>query len=857
MTQQIDIGVEAKGADAAIKKVSDQAGNAADNLQEATRRANDLNDALKRVQATAERLKSVKSILSRELGHEVSDGDAGMFLSQFDRMRRGRGLGSQRLRAYNDFESWYLGHSGSFKNAGDAARHRRLVMSVGMQGTQYSQSYGAPTPPAPPGPPQPPSNTGGAVNRAGSMALSFTKGMLAVAGIESFMSMIAKGVGSASEEAIGIDTLKRRAGDVGESFGKLENEARSAAEGLGMTYTESARLAQEFVRTAGTLRGVSLQSALRTGYGMGRAFGIDPSEGVAFLSTMRRMGVGGDDHSNKRLALMIADAVQRGGYEGKADEILSAISDFTTTAARLTLSTPNVSGYASALTALTGSGAAGADPAGAAAILNAADSATRRGGGYGEASMNFLYAALNRANPGLDPVSAQAIMSGGLFGTTRQLFGRGTPLARFYGQHGLKIPGLSDVTTLSKEKSLLEQYYGNSPYALNAAQNLWGLQSPQQAALLWNMHPANLDASSSLLGRAGFDLSKLSASGISWVSKVAAANNVSDLTGIYQGVMSRHDVTDGEKDKLRGAYGSGNLDTLKLTLARVVGSHEQEQTEGEKTRKDLADIDNAITELGKKLLDPLNIIKDSIVYMAKMFGFSDSRSYVGSHFEGGNFVNGKYVPQHFVAGHFESKAAQSVKSAAAYAGGTSHGQLPHSWLDRFAANDAANNLPAGSTYRQIFKETGGRFNLDAFNKRSGAMGLAQVMPGTLAGLEKRFGRKLDPYSFQDSMLINRTVMHDMIGKYKDLRFAWAGYDGAGHPGDPKSWNAESRGYVDWMTGNTPVPGGAARSGHGNMHVAFHPATIHLADSKGNSLGRVDLTPFMPSGSLSGFGGAFH
>src|SRR6185437_6036231 len=111
------------------------------------------------------------------------------------------------------------------------------------------------------------------------------------------------------------------------------------------------------------------------------------------------------------------------------DDILKAVADFASQAARISLSTPNVGDYASYLASLMGTGLPGLDPAGSA--------------GIGQAGLNFSYAALMRGSRGItDPIMAEGLWEGGLFGTTAGVFGRNSALGQWYKAHGLALPGL-------------------------------------------------------------------------------------------------------------------------------------------------------------------------------------------------------------------------------------------------------------------------------------------------------------------------------------------------------------------------------------------------------------------------------
>lgn len=114
-------------------------------------------------------------------------------------------------------------------------------------------------------------------------------------------------------------------------------------------------------------------------------------------------------------------------------------------------------------------------------------------------------------------------------------------------------------------------------------------------------------------------------------------------------------------------------------------------------------------------------------------------------------------------------------------------------FDREAAlaeTDKALNLPDGFSAAQIQVESGGN---PKARSSAGAMGLAQVMPGTLAVISKRLGRELDPDNEKDAVDIHREVMRENLAKFKDPAKALMAYNGGWNP---DKWdNPETAAYV--------------------------------------------------------------
>jgi hypothetical protein len=118
------------------------------------------------------------------------------------------------------------------------------------------------------------------------------------------------------------------------------------------------------------------------------------------------------------------------------------------------------------------------------------------------------------------------------------------------------------------------------------------------------------------------------------------------------------------------------------------------------------------------------------------------------------------------------------------------------------------------------------------------MGLAQVMPSTLRSLEKRFGRKLDPFNQADAVLMQKEVMRENHARFGSWDDALRAYNGGW---DRSRWgNKETRGYVPAIHSKmergprvpTPMPDdalAAQRAGdqHMNIRGSFDPLAITL------------------------------
>ncbi len=633
MAQNIKIGVasDTSGATKGVEQLDRATEGLVGTLNTVERAADAVDKKLEKVLNTAKKvgdasakIAELQKTLGKALGAKISEPDARRFSENFEKVRTGGGFGSQRVRDFDDFGSWYNGHSSTFRSPQSAASHRSRIIARGMQGTEWANNNAPP-----PAPPPPPGNGRGfnhpAVARAGSSALGVGAKLLGIAGIATtisgIMGMVGQGVGYAADEGGTLDTLKRRFGGNGMSYRFLQQGTRGAAAGLGISYTDSAQYASTYAGAAGR-GGDDIGSSLRIAYGTSRGLGVDPGQGAEFFGSMSKLGVAKDDAGQRRLAALIADGIERGGFTAKADEVLRAVADYAGTAFRASLSTPNVGAYLSGLTSMT-SHVPGLDPAGAASIIGQANSAMTQGGAVGEASKNLAYAALA---PGYGPAIAEGLWAGGVFGTPDSVFGtagnrtmmgqwadstgQGTPTGSMSNLHGIR-------QMLSKQTAGMGRADGAMVRA-KSIQGFFGLNSIQDALALDQMdeNPEQLGGTQKLLSSVGVDMSRMTNfSGIADIAKLSGAKSLGDMWGTYQDVLGRSDVGQAQKDSLRGLYNSGDIDETRKTLAKILAIQGQAATPGSETRVALSDLKDTLTDVGGKLLDPLDKIREAVVGM--------------------------------------------------------------------------------------------------------------------------------------------------------------------------------------------------------------------------------------------------
>lgn len=632
-----EIEDQAKRASTALGQVVLQAGKAGEATKklerEHQRQARDpgarrgLADVDRRVESIArnsERLARLQSVLGRMYGRQFGRDDALSVVRGFEMNRRV----SPRLREFSDIVDFFDNTGRAFGSDRAAQRraeqYRRQVLNrsaiaggvvlpggMGGDGGEAAGSAAA-------------AGGGGggfqsAVSRGAARARAFAGGMLAIAGITSVMAMAGRGASMATEEAVGADTLKRTLGDVGVEFDKLRDELRAAGEGLGIASVEAVRLAQQFANVANANERADVAGNVRTAGGFARAHGIDPNAAVTFFAQMRHMGVTRpDDPGSRRLALMIADAVQRGGVTAKTDELLTAVANFTTQATRLTVTAPNVEGYLGAMASMTRSGRPGMDPGLAASIIGQADAAMRRGGAMGEASLNFTYAALARHDPTLSPLQAKTLWEQGLFGSARSAFGAGSA-ARSYADETGDFSVLprgdrsSGLTNFEKARQQFERSGYRGDMLIDAVQNHFGLQSRAQAMELLKMRSEDIGRSNALMRDIGMDPNQASASSALQVARIANAGGGALRGDILDSLLGRSDVSETQKESLRSLAAGDDTEELRRAMARIASGLGYEETDGSAIRASLTDLNNTLTRLGEPMLGAITAIRDGVV----------------------------------------------------------------------------------------------------------------------------------------------------------------------------------------------------------------------------------------------------
>lgn len=743
-------------------------------------------------------------------------------------------------------------------------------------------------------------------------------GGLGALGIGKLVGMATEKLDEAQSNAVAYDTLKRTLGDVNVSFDGLKSVLEGAAGNVRITFNETGRLAAQFAKL-GNLSAdqyKTLSGEVETGVGLSRAYGLDPSQGVAALGTLRGMRLTGNEQDSRKMGLLIGETIARSNAFAKADEVMDAIAGYATQQTRASLGA-NVAGYTGMYSALAGSRIPGLDAAGTAGLLSRVNSALSSGGAKGEASQ-FFSASIG-ARYGLDPFQMQLWREGGAFSTLNGTFGPGSMAHRF----GMRGPG-GDTTFLAASLGeLRRQYGGNQGMLLNATSNHLGINMTQAMALLAT-DPNQTGEMERRLKASGVNLTDLNAGGIGNLSKVLYGSDA-DRQGIASNLLGRQGqgaLSAEEARLLSATMKSGTADEQKDLLTRLVASRDQEESQGKDIRDSKNTLDNIKTAIADKLVPLVQEMRHGIMFIAgegKMSSADIQQKVLEADSKGRKqAIEGKYrglieeqdkriVDARLGEDPFGPDAVRKGQESARIQdeanreiarlkqeqeglieeenellqdnvrrmraevekatfqpgaqsgtaggpgrrfvnGGGRHAAIQNGsigaapaakGLGRLAYDPAYKALiesyedeigaPRGMLWAQLEQES--KYHTGAVSS-AGAGGIAQFMPDTVRGMERKFGRKFDAFDKDDAAFLQKELMRENYQRYGNWDDALRAYNAGPRPG---VWgNAETRNYVPAIKGimernarqGTPMPNNP-QSSHGDQRFIFDAAPLEI------------------------------
>lgn len=430
-------------------------------------------------------------------------------------------------------------------------------------------------------------------------------GGLAALGVGKIIGAIADKVGQAQDNAIGLDKLYRQVGGVA-SYAVLKRSIGGAgglADSLGMKTADAIAMASSYSR-ANLRPGDNPMTGLLTAGGMARTFGMDPNSVAGNMARMRGANIGRSDQDTRRMGALIGEAIGRSGAFGQANEAMEAITNYATTAARQSLTGPNIAGYGGALAGLMTTGLPGMDVQGAASLLNRVNGSLTRGGNMGEASQAFT--ARMGMSAGLNPYQLRSFQETGMFGTLSSAFGANTPYGRAFGAGPQGNTTMFDMV----KRQMARQYGPGTPEYYMALANHMGT-GVNEAMTLSNTSMAQLTGADTRAKRLGLNVSPQLMAQMGIIEGGGAG-----LGNMAKEYLGRKDLNDGERSRLLGAYKGNDAEKLKDVMSELVSAHGGTQTEGSQIRDNVAKLDNTFIRFADRALPSLDMMRMALVKMA-------------------------------------------------------------------------------------------------------------------------------------------------------------------------------------------------------------------------------------------------
>lgn len=813
-----------------------------------------------------QRAARAQEILSRE-GVKLSRTQADSAKRQFDQWRHSGARGTSRIRG-EEFDDWLAGGwRGYSMDEGESKRHRADVLkSVGVdspkdkESTQERRSKMLATAASAAGGAVAGTMSGGGLG-LGSLA-GGAAGMIPGAGMflgpiaGALGGMLDRGMERALQEGGDLTDLRHSVGATTLGFDELRDSVRYFNEGLGVTYNESAKLARSFAHTATNAEGANIGRDVGSAVGYARGYGMSPDASVQFFANMRQYSVTSGDKDSKRLALQIAEAVQRGGTSAKMDEVLASIQSFVQVSTRASLSQSNAESYASFMASLTGLSMPGmrGDPANAANVMNKADSAMRQGGMFGEASHNLsLGAYQNLFGKEFNAIDAKLINEQGAFNDLGKSFDNMIGLAEERGdtaeaeRYRRMKPQGKGRTALSVNMDFVERqfgYLGTTGFA-EAGANHFGMGLNEFTALYKGYKgDRGLGGLESTLGAAGIDINTLNPKQIASLAELSATDEkgIRSQANKLLGMKGASALSNPESDKIRAALSGSDQDGLRKVVLEMSARHDNKD-EGERMRQQQTDMSNAMQKLATELIPLTMTVKDGVLALvAKIapdsplatqaknekaavdnYNFSKKgrKGLAGETIDDPNSADMQQMRADSIAALRQAKEngmlsadgkrildAEDAASAAKNIDSPAPQQSPPDSPPRGVARKARKGMRLTTEEMSYLAETdkllklpqgtsAAQIQVESGNDPEavsprGAWGLGQIMPRERAEMERRMGRKI--VTRMDMLEAHRLMMQENVGKFGNAKDAQRAYNGGW---DRSKWvNPETSSYAE-------------------------------------------------------------
>jgi len=433
--------------------------------------------------------------------------------------------------------------------------------------------------------------------------------------------VVGGGLGDAKDEAVGITDLRHSLGATTTEFNVLRESTRAAAAGMGITYKESINLAKQFSHNANTLGkdAGSLAAEVRLASGFSRSLGIDPAQSVQAMSTLRNTQATMNEADSRKMAMTIADGINKGGMSSKGDEVLSAIANFAQTTARASLQAPNVGGYTDFLSNLASMRVPGLDVQGSASLMGKADSSIRS---HGDAATDTfkLGAYMTAFGTEFSAADMQLYTAGGAMGTSRK-----TAQEILDDPHATAERKASALKVLQSGNAdrpnqdiMMQQLgrftRGTSEYELSGSR-VFGMEQTEFRKFDKAYYSNGAGGSPAMQDRLkgmGVNVGKLDSSKFMHMGALLGSNKEelqAEAAKLISGDGYNKALSDKEKNNLGGLMKSGSEEQLRQAIIKL-NEDRSLIDDGKAVRQNTADLKNEVTKLASMLLPKVDALRD-------------------------------------------------------------------------------------------------------------------------------------------------------------------------------------------------------------------------------------------------------
>jgi len=505
-----------------------------------------------------------------------------------DLQRIGRGDNAAGVRAIKptDVLDWHDRMGTRYIDPGDAARHSAIVGGHILAGTQFAPAPPpvAPPPgrypPAAPAAPAPPPTGKDSTPSLSGIIDSFgpmVKAGLGMLGVETVAKVVDRVTAQATDEATGTDSLMRHMSGSGTDFIELRDAVKETAEALHITIGETQRLSASWGRLTGSVDQTDILGNAKFSAGVARGYGIDP--GIMTTALGRAANAGEDP---RRMAMLMGETAREGGMQGKTEQVLQTLVQWTETQSRLLVDHSNVTQFADAYAFLNRTGEPGLKGDNATGILNSIDGAVRNGAG-GDAGMALTLRAF--AKRGItNPYQIQHILEGGMFERGPDGI---TNIASLKGEFDIEAAGADKYQRMS-EGALK---FNLNTYQFDAFDKHW--------------RNVDVEKGANFLKSANIDLKSLDPKAFANIGD-ALGSDENGLEGWRKKLIARGD-TAGDMADAKDLHG----DALREAIVRSLGKHGMENTPGSASSDASADFSNRLTEIGRPMVEAMTLLKET------------------------------------------------------------------------------------------------------------------------------------------------------------------------------------------------------------------------------------------------------